>query len=206
MKNIIKALKFSIVSFLLVTFFIACDKDFTVIESDVLSEENSNFNTSSEFLQILAYNKKLDSLQINGLASNLLGVYNDPIYGLTTASIVAQITPTTFSPDFGDNPVIDSVILNIPYLSRVVGSDNGNPTYTILDSLYGENTNGVIDPVKLTIFKNNYFLRDFDPSSINNAQQNYYSKSDGSINTTDNFALNGSSTINLIAKKVMKFL
>jgi hypothetical protein len=201
MKNTFKALKFSIVSFLLVSFFLACDKDFTVIESDVLGEENSNFNASNEFLQISAYNKKLDSLQINRLNSNLLGVYNDPVYGQTTASFVSQITPTSFSPDFGDSPVIDSVILNIPYFSRIIGTDNGNPTYTILDSLYGESATGDINPIKLTVYQNNYFLRDFDPSSNINAQQNYYSKGDGTINATDNFALNGSSVINFDSQK-----
>uniref|UniRef100_UPI00404823E9 DUF4270 domain-containing protein n=1 Tax=Mariniflexile sp. TaxID=1979402 RepID=UPI00404823E9 len=201
MKNTIKALKFSIVSFLLVSFFLACDKDFTVLESNVLGEDNSNFSATNEFLQIAAYNKKLDSLQINRLPSNLLGVYNDPVYGQTTASIVTQITPTTYAPDFGDNTVIDSVVLNIPYFSRVIGTVDGNPTYTILDSLYGETSTGTINPFKLTVYQNNYFLRDFDPSSTNNTQQNYFSKSDVAMNGTDNFALNGSSTINFDNQK-----
>lgn len=197
MKNTIKALKFSIVFFLLVSFFLACDKDFAIIESDVLGEGNSNFDADNEFLQISAYNKKLDSLQINGLASNLLGAYNDPIYGQTTASIITQIVPTISSPDFGINPVIDSVVLNIPYYSRITGTDSdGNSTYTILDSLYGESSTGSVNPFKLTIYQNNYFLRDFDPSSTLDQRQNYYSKSDVATNGTDNFVLNGSSLIN----------
>ncbi|MFI0428847.1 DUF4270 domain-containing protein [Mariniflexile sp. HMF6888] len=197
MKKTIKALKFPVVFLFIFSSFIACDKDFSVIESDVLGDKNLNFGTDVESLQIAAYNKKLDSLQINGLSSNLLGVYNDFAYGQTIASIITQITPTTFSPDFGENTVIDSVVLTIPYFSRITGTDtNGNTTYTILDSLYGKKPKEAIKPFKLTIYQNNYFLRDFDPSGSLDQRQRYYSKADRSINATDNFALNGTSIIN----------
>lgn len=197
MKKTIKALKFPVVFILIFTSIIACDKDFSVLESDVLGEENLNFKSDTLNFQIAAYNKKLEALQINGLSSNLLGVYNDPAYGQTIASIITQVAPTTYSPDFGTNPVIDSVIISIPYFSRTTGvDDDGNTTYTINDSLYGKKPNEDAMPFKLTIYKNDYFLRSFDPSASLGETQKYYSKADGSINTTDNFALNGSSTIN----------
>ncbi|CAH8281276.1 uncharacterized protein DUF4270 [Mariniflexile fucanivorans] len=202
MKKTIKALKYLTVLLLVFLSFIACDKDFSVVESDVLGEQNLNFKTDTLGFQIAAYNKKLESLQINGLSSNLLGVYNDPAYGQTMASIITQITPTTLSPNFNDTPAIDSVVLSIPYFSRVTGTDtDGNPTYTILDSLYGSKTEEDIKPFRLTIYQNNYFLRDFDPSASLNETQKYYSKADGSINSTDNFALNGSSIINFDSNK-----
>ena len=191
MKKTIKALKKSSILFLMIISFIACDKEFSIIESDVLGKENSNFTASDTTLSIVAYNKKLEALQINGLASYLLGVYNDPAHGQTKSSIITQISPSTFDPNFGDNPAIDSVILRIPYFSRVIGADDlGNSTYTIQDSLYGSG------PMKLTIYQNNYFLRSFDPNAGVNEAQNYFSKADGEINTSDNFALNGSSIIN----------
>tara|TARA_R110002049_G_scaffold2195_3_gene15845 strand:+ start:796 stop:2493 length:1698 start_codon:yes stop_codon:yes gene_type:complete len=197
MKKTIKALKLPSIFLLIMVSFIACDKDFSIIESDVLGKENSNFETKDTILNIVAYNKKLNSLQINGLASNLLGVFNDPAFGQTTASIITQIAPTSFNPDFGDNPVIDSVVLRIPYFSRITGTENAITTYTIQDSLYGNyDPNTSIKPFKLSIYQNNYFLRDFDPNSTLNEAQNYYSKADGTINNTDNFALNGTSIIN----------
>lgn len=197
MKKIIKALKFPIILLLITLSIIACDKDFSVLESDVLGEENSRFKTDTLSFQIAAYNKNLEALQIDGLSSNLLGVYYDPAFGQTIASIVTQLIPTTFSPNFGTNPVIDSVIITIPYFNRITGTDtSGNPTYTILDSLYGKKPNEDIKPFKLSIFENKYFLRNFDPSTNLGDTQKYYSKADGNINTTDNFALNGSSTIN----------
>ncbi|MCF7559748.1 DUF4270 domain-containing protein [Sabulilitoribacter multivorans] len=188
MKKTIKAFKFPIAFLLILSSFIACDKDFNVIESDVLGKENSNFTTGETLLPIVAYNKKLDSLQVNNLASNLLGVFNDPSYGSTTASIVTQVTPTSFNPDFGVDPVIDSIVINIPYFSSQVGTDdNGNTTYA-LDSLYGDPT----APIKLTLYQNNYFLRDLDPNATGSSSQIYYSNS----NSTTNSVLNGTSTIN----------
>ncbi|MFI1744929.1 DUF4270 domain-containing protein [Thalassobellus sediminis] len=184
MKKTIKALKLPFTFILILISFIACDKDFSIIESDVLGKENSNFLTDSVYLPISVYNKKLDSLQINGLASNLLGFFNDPAYGKTTANIVAQITPTTNNPDFGEKTKIDSVVLTIPYFSKTITDS----TYTINDSLYGNS------PIKLSIYKNDYFLRDFDPNSALGTSQKYYLKSDGTV-------LNGISVINFEDQK-----
>ncbi|MDG1730798.1 MAG: DUF4270 domain-containing protein [Algibacter sp.] len=194
MKKTFKALKFPIV-FLLLISFIACDKDFNTIDSDVLGEGNASFLTDSLELPIVVYNKKLDSLQINNLSANLLGVFNDPDFGKTTASIVTQITPNAASltENFGVNPVIDSVVINIPYFSTITGVDSNNSniqTYA-LDSLYGNNS----APVKLSIYQNNYFLRDFDPSGNVSSVQNYYSKTEVLDDATRNYALNGSQQI-----------
>ncbi|MGB5417404.1 DUF4270 domain-containing protein [Algibacter sp.] len=193
MKNIFKALKFPIVFILFLSSLIACDKDFSTIESDVLGEGNANFIVGDTSQSVLAYNKKLKALQINNLASNLLGVFNDSEYGKTTASIITQLTPTTFTEDFGVDPVIDSVVIKIPYFSTVTGTDTDNTsisTYAI-DSLYGNQD----APIKLSIYQNNYFLRNFDPSGDANASQNYYSKTDELIDASHNYALTNSQTI-----------
>lgn len=192
MKNTIKALKISIIFLLVISSFVACDKDFSVIESDVLGKENANFETNNVDIPISAYNKKLNALQINNLNYNLLGFFDDPEFGKTTASIITQVTPAAFNPDFGDNPVIDSVILSIPYFSKTTGLKDGHETYSIEDSLYGN----AQAEIKLTIYRNNYFLRSFNPNSNTNPQ-NYFSNANSGINTIDNFALIGeNSTIN----------
>jgi len=191
MKKTFRALNFTGVILFLTVSFIACDKDFSTVESDVIGDGNFNFNTDKATLPIIAYNKKLDSLQINNLPSNLLGVFNDPVYGQTTASIITQIAPSGYGPDFGINPVVDSVVLSIPYFSRML-SDS---IFTISDSLYGN------APIHLSIYKNNYFLRDFDPNATTNAQQNYYSKADGSISGTDNLAMTNNTIVNFDTNK-----
>ena len=191
MKRIFKAPKH--LSLLLITLILfACDKEFNSIDSDVIGEENINFNASTSVLNILAYNKKLDAVQINNLNSSLLGFYKDPIYGQTTASLIAQVTPeTNEAPDFGTNAVLDSVILNIPYFSRATGELNGEiPIYTLSD-LYGETG----APIKLTIYRNNFFLRDFNPNSTTNSRQNYFSNA-SNVDKSNNYARTENSIIN----------
>ncbi len=194
MKKIFKALKSPVVSLLFLSSFIACDKDFNVIESEVLGENNTNFSTGLDTINVVAHNKRVDAVRINNLPSYLLGVFNDPEYGKTTASIVTQITPNAASlnEDFGINPTIDSVIIHIPYFSSIKSVDaDGNTEYQ-LDSLYGNSS----AEYKLTIYRNNYFLRDFDPFGEENSSQNYYSKAEDNRELLNNYALNGSQNIN----------
>lgn len=152
--------------------FTACDRDFTSIESDI--EGIKNFENNSKSFPIIAYNKKLNPVQTNGLSSNLLGIYSD-IYGKTTASVVSQVVPTSFDFNFGDSPEIDSVILVVPYYSKNVGTDaEGNNLYK-LDSVFGNGN------MKLSVYENTYFLRDFDPETNLEQSQRYYSNSNQTI-------------------------
>ena len=142
---------------LIVTSFIACDKDFTNLDTDIVGQPN--FGTFSDKYEVISYNKKLNPVQTNNLPINLLGVYKDPIYGLTTGSVVSQLSPTIIDPDFGDDVELDSVVLTIPYFSRASGvNELGDTTYE-LDSVFGNS------PMKISIYENNYFLRSFDPNS-----------------------------------------
>ena len=170
---------------LLSVFFIiliySCDKEFTSIDSDVISAENAiNFNTSSIDYPIVASNLRLNPVKSNNLPSFMLGYNNNPFYGESKASFLGQIVPAEFSPSFGENVVLDSVVLTIPYYSRGVDTDDdGNISYEI-DSVYGNTA------TKLYVYKSNFYLRDFNPSGDFSDSQNYYS----------NGALSNSETIN----------
>ena len=168
MKKTIKALKIASLLTLILLAFVACDKDFSSLESDIQGSEN--FITNSDKFPVITYNKKLNAVQTNDISSNLLGIYNDDIYGTTIANIVTQVTLSTFNPDFGNNAVIDSVMLTIPYYvtTEVVDSEN---QYEI-DSLFGDT------PIKLSIYENNYFLKDNNPENIAEFQK-YYSNGNG---------------------------
>jgi hypothetical protein len=201
MKKIFKALKYTVAVLFIVLAFVACDREYSSIESDVLGENNFNFNASQLEAPIITYNRNLSGQQINGLTSNLLGFFNDPIYGTTTASIVTQVTPTSFAINsaemFGINPTVESVTLTIPYFSTQTGVEtDGTPIYR-LDSLFVENNNPEnIKPIALKVYENKYFLRNFNPNNPEDNSQNYFSKADASINSTDNFAEIESGTIN----------
>lgn len=176
MKKNLKTLKVVFIISVVLLSFIACDKDYNTIGSDIIGDKN--FITSSALFSATSYNKKLSPVQTNNLPSNLLGFHNDPVYGSTNANIVTQLLPQVYSIDFGENPAVDSVILSIPYYSKVSADSpdsDGNPLYSISDSLFGDS------PIKLSVYRTNYFLRNYDPESEFNDPQYYYSDANSTI-------------------------
>lgn len=169
---------------IMVTSFIACDKDFANLDTDIIGDPN--FGTTSEKYEVIAYTKKLNPVQTNNLPINLLGVYKDPVYGLTSGSVVTQLSPTIIDPDFGDDVVLDSVVLTIPYFSTATGvNELGDTTYQ-LDSVFGSSL------MRLSIYENNFFLRTFDPNSEFDEPQKYYSdKSTSMSSSISNVLLEG---------------
>ncbi len=181
MKKILNVFKAVIAVLVLLIAFISCDKDYTTIGTDVIG--NINFNAKDTTYTAITYNRKLDPVQTNGLSSNLLGVYYDPIYGPSTASFVSQMVVQT-QPS-GDNMELESVVISIPYFSHINSGDpidsDGHPNY-ILDSLYGNQDASM----RLSIYRNNYFLRDYDPDSDFEDNQKYYS--DGAASLSENIS------------------
>ncbi|WP_281988900.1 DUF4270 domain-containing protein [Aquimarina aggregata] len=171
--------------------FLSCDDDFNSVGSEVIG--GINFEDRQYIARPVAYSKKFDRVQTGNLTytqntqpinhARLLGVYNDPVYGQTTYGILSQLIPNQFNPQFGNNPVLDSVVVSIPYISTrtetrqvdvTLTQPDGttvdvteNETVYTLDSIYQSN------PFKLSIYQSNYFLRDFDPAT--NDRQIYYS-------------------------------
>ncbi|WP_375238123.1 DUF4270 domain-containing protein [Aurantibacter sp.] len=170
--------KFSkIITICLFTFVVSCEEDFVNVESDLSGAQNFSGNVA-EF-PVLAYSKKTGPVQVNGLPQSYLGILRDNTYNTaTTANIITEIVPTVFSKDFGTDPEIESVTLNIPYFSTLLATDSdGNSTYQ-LDSIFGNST----VPFKLSVYKSNYLLRTLDPSTNFEESQNYYSDSYTDLN------------------------
>lgn len=165
---------------LIISLLVACDRDFSSLDSDVVNSENTtHFKGDSVVYPIVAYNKQVTPFQSNGLPANLLGYYNDPTFGGFSANFVAQLVPTVFEPDF-ENSVLDSVVLSIPYYSTIQESDGSDGFVYKLDSIYGDT------PIRLSIYQNNYFLRDFDPDGEFSNNQAYYS--DGSLSESNSIS------------------
>lgn len=160
---------------LVITSFIACSNDFSTIETDVLNSNNgTSFRIESNPEEIITYTKPLGPVQSNefGLSLSTLGIYDD-VYGRTTASFVTQLAPSTLDPIFGDNAAIDSVVVTIPFFSTASDfDDDGNIIYDI-DSIIPKSD--TYEKLKLRVFENNYFIRDFDPTADFNESQIYYS-------------------------------
>ncbi|GGG38330.1 DUF4270 domain-containing protein [Bizionia arctica] len=171
MKKIIRTFKFIGVLSLVVIAFVACENDYNSLESDI--EGIQNFETNSDKFAVVAYNKRVNPVQTNNLPSNYIGVYSDPIYKQTINNVITQALPTSgyYSPDFGTDPVFRQAYLTIPYYSVEDGTSGDETKYKV-DSIYGT------APIKLTIYRTNFFLRDYNPDSDNTAQQLYYSNNE----------------------------
>jgi hypothetical protein len=148
--------------------FVACEDDFETMGSNVIGEPG--FSTGLyEDAEITATNNDLAPVQTNNLTRNMLGFYTDPVFGPQTAGIYTQLTLPQSDPSFGIEPVLDSVVLKIPYLSAVEETNEDGETVYKLNYVYGSS------PIKLSIQESNYFLNQYDPSTNFQQTQKYYS-------------------------------
>ncbi len=170
-----KSLHINIFIILLIVVF-SCEKDFASFDSEVINSDNAiNFSTNSLDYNLTTKSEMVNPVQTNNLPSFLLGSYNHPQFGRSNSSFVGQMVPSEYNHDFGDNVVLDSVVLTIPYFSRGIDtSEEGDITYEI-DSVYGN------EPIKISVYRNNFFFRTFDPFSNFDTSQSYYSNGSLSV-------------------------
>lgn len=153
-----KTLKFFQFAWLVLIFIwmASCDDSFSEIGSDIVG--GVNFDVDTTIVDVKATNFNLSPIETSNLPSQLLGVYNDPVFGQTRANMVAQLVLQQFNPTFGDNPKIKNVVLNLPFFStRLEVLPTGESIYR-LDSIFGN------EPFKLTIYENGFFLNNLDPN------------------------------------------
>ena len=170
-------MKFNLFKILLIVLVIAsCEKDFASFDSQVINSQNAiNFSTNSVEYNVTSRSKMVNPVQTNNLPSFLLGSYNHPQFGRSNSNFVGQMVPSEYNHEFGENVVLDSVVLTIPYFSRGVDtSEDGDITYE-LDSVYGDS------PIKISVYKNNFFFRSFDPYSDFDTSQSYFSNGSLSV-------------------------
>ncbi|MCR4681359.1 MAG: DUF4270 domain-containing protein [Bacteroidales bacterium] len=108
---------------ILVLFFSACNHEPSPIGLDLIDQVGTEF---SDTTSIVAYSCLEDTINTTKMSANVVGNIHDPIFGDSKASIYAQFALSGSSVNFGDNPVIDSVVLTLQ-----------------LSSYYGDTTSGV---------------------------------------------------------------
>lgn len=146
--------------------FIACDDDFETIGSSIIGEPGFNADLYDDAV-IKAKTFRPGAVQTNNLPLSLLGVYDDGLFGAQEASILTSVILSSANPDFGTAPVLDSVVLSIPYFSKEVRE--GDETIYDLDSIYGSG------PFKLSVIESRFFLNNLDPDTDFQQSQKYYS-------------------------------
>lgn len=156
-KNAVRALGVA----LLLTAIVACEDEIGSVGSGVVDQVNFEAEVS-EGVKVVAYSKNFrpEGVQTNELPTGVIGIYDDPVYGITNTSILSQVILSNYDPDFGQNTVLDSVVFSMPYFSRSIDTDeDGAVTYEI-DSIF-RNTG----EMKLSVYRSDYFLNDLDPDS-----------------------------------------
>ena len=117
---------------------VACERDFKDIGLALVN--NNKFDTKVLLSNVVAYSKNLDSVRADSLPQYVLGVNQNNAFGKTTAAIASQLNLPAAGVDFGTNPTIDSVVLDIPYYSTKTG------TLTIRDPNSTDELDSIIIP------------------------------------------------------------
>lgn len=196
-----------IITILIMVMFISCDKDFNEIGTDIVGGDNDHYllDKTTEF-SVMAYNQKLGPVAMNNLPINPLGIYTNPAFGTTTANFVTQleVASTSLNRTFNNVdpslyqtlPIVDSVILNIPYFSKLkttTTNSSGEVVKTYqLDSIYGTANS----KFRLSIHESNYYLRNLDPETQFTEQQAFYNDNQAVENNITPGRLNNAPLVN----------
>lgn len=108
-KNSIKALIFGALAIL----SLSCSKTTESIGDGLLSENDQFEARYIDTLDIICHSETIDSMATKGLNSFLLGSLMDPVMGLTNANIFTQLHLSSTNQNYGDDHVIDSVVLQL---------------------------------------------------------------------------------------------
>lgn len=134
----------------------ACEDDFTTVGGDFVN--SLTLPEPYEAQNLVAYSDNIVSVQSNALRSYLLGRFDDPLFGTSNVSILTQLELGTTSPDFGVNPILDSVVLTLPLFSQITESDpESNINTYSLDSIFGDGG------FKISVHESNQFLNNIAP-------------------------------------------
>ncbi len=181
---------------------IACEKDFEDIGVNLV--DNNLFNTKDTTFEIVANTRNVDSSRVDLLPRYTLGVYRDNEFGLLESSIVTQVgLPASLSTlDFGLNPVLDTVIFEIPYFAvNDEPFDDGKPNF-ILDSVYGD----INTKYELRVSELQTFLNTLDPEDPTKLKS-YYSDEEYLAKTTffaiDTFTPNPLDTVLYVTRELL---
>lgn len=120
--NLFRSLKRAILVMAPFVFLASCEKPTDslgfnqviggTMEADTIHIPVQTYTT--EIDSILVAFRYPEQLVLGGYASiRLMGENSGPLYGSNRAELLAQVLPRQLNPDFGSNPVIDSVKLNL---------------------------------------------------------------------------------------------
>lgn len=158
---------------LTVILLVSCDNDFNELGANIAGVDNFLGEPESKY-QVTTTVLETGIPESTDLTANALGIYDNPVFGLTTANFATQLELDSESIDREFNldlqPYIQSVVLTVPYYSTKMSTEaDGSGNYR-LDSIYGPNPASTL--MKLSVYESGYFMRDINP--IDQLAQSYY--------------------------------
>ena len=145
----VRVVKYFVLACISLISIVSCKKDVGV-GSSVLPASDVLYSYFSDTTTIVSSIKLKDSIISDNLALDLLGSYNDPVFGMTKASFYTQVilpSNTTFSGFGGTNPTIDSIVLVLPYsVSGVNYYGSLSPQTFIVDTMIAVNGVALLNP------------------------------------------------------------
>lgn len=143
----------------LTTALISCETEYNNVGTQMLDNDLIGFEKYTA-TQINAATYLADDVNTRDYTINSLGHHNDAVFGTQTQHLVAQVglSKTQSLSSIGDNPVIDSVYLHIPFKADALTKANARVV-----------GNGTFD---LKVYENGYTLSTSNPA--NNFSTQYY--------------------------------
>jgi hypothetical protein len=177
---------------------VSCEKDLEDIAVDLAGQRP--FDVGDSIFEVVTYHRNVDSSRVDNNDLDkppiyLLGVNSNNNFGSLKSDLIAQVVLPSLGADFGDNAVIDRVVVDIPYFSTRDGDqkavdpisglpilDDGGDTISVpnfkLDSIYGNDELAY----KITIFELGTFLNTLDPDDPTK-NKSYYSDKEYVVNS-----------------------
>jgi len=109
--------------FAILVFLASCKKDSYELGQAILPSSDTLNVKTSDTTTIIAYSILQDSVRTDETTTNMIGSIQDPVFGNTTAGFYSQFRLAAEAPDFGVNPVLDSIVLQLNY-AAIYGDTN----------------------------------------------------------------------------------
>ena len=126
----------------LILAFSACKKSPNTIGNNLLDDNNYIGVFRTDTTEIVCYSYIDDSIGTKNVTYGLLGSTLDPVFGLTQAGFYTQFHLSTAGHNFGESPVVDSIVLQL-CLNNYYGDTTTMQTvhvYEITDTLSSSQT------------------------------------------------------------------
>jgi len=155
--KVVNVIKQGVVSLFVIVGLLSCEGNLDDVGVNIT--DNNVFDDGQYTSNVITYNEYVTKRQGNKLGKYLLGVYKNDDFGQLDASIISQLVFNT-TIDFGENPTIDTIIVNIPYYATRDGDyASGTPKY-VLDSVIGD----LDTPFNLKVSRLTTYLNTLDPA------------------------------------------